>query len=116
MGMPEERAPKGPPWPQAAMGCWREGGSSPPPKKFPQKMFIQNNFPEGATAAAGRQGVLEGGEGGGVPLHKKCSLNNLVNIFVHKKISPKGPLRQQAVRRCSMEGGKGYREFQGIQV
>ena len=68
--------PKGPLRPQAARGCWRggeEGGVTPPKKKFHQIFFFAKNSAEGATAAAGLQGVLEGGV---TPPQKK----------VHKKI------------------------------
>ena len=81
-GTPEGRAPKGPRRghcgrrpPGGAGGGGGRGGVTPPKKKFQKKKYFAKNFPEGATATAGRQGVPEGGGGRwwATPPQKKIS-------------------------------------------
>ena len=83
--------------PKAARGCWRGGGRVSPPKKtMERKHFFAKNSFDGTTAAAGRQGVLEGVVREGSPPPKKESQ---INLFSTKN-SPKGPLHSQASRGC----------------
>lgn len=46
------------------------GSPAPPPYKISSTKFFPLIFPDGANAAAGYQGVLEEGEGGGFPPNK----------------------------------------------
>ena len=65
--------------PKAARGCWRGGGRVSPPKKtMERKHFFAKNSFDGTTAAAGRQGVLEGGGEGGVTPPQKRITNKFV--------------------------------------
>ena len=50
----------GPLWPQGGATGRGERGLTPP-NKIPPKCFFHEIFPEGVTAAAGRQGELKGG-------------------------------------------------------
>ena len=87
-------APKGPRRPQAGRQCWGGKGCPPPSKKFPQIFFFLKIISE---AAAGHQGVLEGGREGGTP-HKKS------RQFFPPKLSLKRP---QAARGCWRGGREG---------
>ena len=89
-------------------GGARGGGEGPPQKKILSKIFFfSKTFPEAATAAAGRQEVLGGGEGGTPPQKKFLS-----KIFFSQKLSQKLPLRPQAARGCSGRG----REIPSVQL
>ena len=64
--------PRGPPRSQAARGGGLEGVEGkegvPPQQVFPQKLFC-TSFPDRVTEPTGRQHVLKGVEGAGLPLY-----------------------------------------------
>ena len=85
----------------------KDGGVPSPPKLISPKKMFPKKFSEGATAAANRQGVLEGGRRmswGSVPLQKNCP-----QIFFNK-IYPEGTnatAGSQGLLEGGMEGGDG---------
>ena len=65
------------------MEGWVEG-EGVPPKKIPSYFHFQNNFPERADAAAGRQGVLEWERSGGPPPKKKMGRDMPYNYLANE--------------------------------
>ena len=111
-GTPEGRVPKGPRRghcgrrpPGSAGGGRRRGGGHRPPKKMSQKKNFAKNSPEGATAAAGRQGVMEwGGREGGTPPTKKKFHQN---FFFRQKFPRRGHCGRRPPGGAGGGGGRG---------
>ena len=86
---------------KAARGCLRGevrgGGGDHPPQNCFSKIFFAINFPEGTTAAARRQGMLEGG----VTPPKKIS------IFFFAKKFPDGATAATGSQMVLKGGRKG---------